>query len=61
MESHDTQHIPRGWQCPKCKSVYAPQVPMCEPCGDASVKRTASEPVSNRSAAKPPVFTRYRC
>lgn len=25
--------VPRGWQCPVCKRVYAPFMPMCSHCG----------------------------
>ena len=25
--------VPKGWQCPVCKRVYAPYMPMCSHCG----------------------------
>lgn len=25
--------VNQGWECPKCKSVYAPHVTKCEKCG----------------------------
>ena len=34
MEIGDcTRFIPRGWQCPVCGRVYAPDFPFCTSCG----------------------------
>lgn len=27
---------PQGWQCPICKRVYSPSMPMCFYCGNSS-------------------------
>lgn len=27
-------NVPQGWQCPVCKRVYSPTVPMCYYCGN---------------------------
>ena len=32
--------IQQGWQCPICKRVYAPFMPMCTYCGTESEKQT---------------------
>ena len=26
--------VPQGWQCPICKRVYSPSMPMCNYCGE---------------------------
>jgi len=31
-------HAEQGWQCPICKRVYAPSVPMCFYCGGGSTE-----------------------
>ena len=36
-------YIPKGWQCPVCKRVYSPSIPVCSYCGDA-VTKTNIEP-----------------
>jgi len=51
----------QGWQCPNCASVYAPQITECAACGEEAAARRPHEPVSNRSAARPPIYARYRC
>jgi len=33
-------HAEQGWQCPICKRVYAPSVPMCFYCGGGSGEAT---------------------
>lgn len=36
----------KGWQCPKCKSIWAPSVKKCESkaCVQASVQETSEAP-----------------
>ena len=29
---------PQGWQCPICKRVYSPTIPMCFTCGNEEIK-----------------------
>lgn len=46
--------IPRGWQCPVCKRVYAPSWPMCSYCGNQPVTYTnrmdtAGKPIKESS------------
>jgi len=31
----------QGWQCPICKRVYAPSVPMCFYCGNTRITTTS--------------------
>ena len=34
MEIGDcTRFVPKGWECPKCGRVYAPDWPFCTACG----------------------------
>jgi len=32
----------QGWQCPICKRVYAPSVPMCFYCGNTRITTTSN-------------------
>ena len=34
-------HAEQGWQCPICKRVYAPSVPMCFYCGNTRITTTS--------------------
>ena len=37
MMNYETHYVNQGWQCPICKTVYAPTTPMCFRCsGNAS-------------------------
>ena len=36
--------VEQGWQCPICKRVYAPSVPMCFYCGGDAKITTKVEP-----------------
>jgi len=36
--------VEQGWQCPICKRVYAPDVPMCFYCGSDVKTTTKIEP-----------------
>lgn len=38
---------PQGWECPKCRAVYAPFMPMCTRCSNPPA-RLASPATSPR-------------
>ena len=35
------EFVQQGWQCPICKRVYAPSVPMCFYCGNTRITTTS--------------------
>lgn len=35
-------HVPQGWECPKCKRVYSPATPMCYNCGGETTTTTSN-------------------
>lgn len=35
-------YIPKGWQCPVCKMVYAPDYPWCTFCGQETYITTSN-------------------
>jgi hypothetical protein len=38
----------KGWECPKCKAVYAPWVPSCGNCPDGGTYRSAGTATEER-------------
>src|SRR3990167_8161695 len=37
--------MPMGWQCPKCKKIYAPTVTQCYECNGTGLGPTFTDPV----------------
>jgi hypothetical protein len=37
--------VQQGWECPKCRRVYAPFVQACQTCGNLAVTIAPSTPV----------------
>jgi hypothetical protein len=43
-----TNFIPQGWECPKCKRVYSPTTTMCIACPQHTQSvTTTNTPISN--------------
>lgn len=51
--SHAPKPPQRGWECPKCGSVYAPWFPKCGKCGPPQTYTGWTPPIS-------PVPERFR-
>lgn len=43
-----TEYIPKGWVCPVCKRVYAPDWPFCTACGPESMGETSNMAYAKR-------------
>ena len=39
---YQTNFIPQGWECPKCKRVYSPTTSMCAHCPTQTMTGTTS-------------------
>jgi len=37
------EFVQQGWQCPICKRVYAPSIPMCFYCGNDLKNETSTD------------------
>ena len=37
------EFVQQGWQCPICKRVYAPSIPMCFYCGNNLKSKTSTD------------------
>ena len=37
------EFVQQGWQCPICKRVYAPSIPMCFYCGNNLKGKTSTD------------------
>jgi len=47
---------PQGWQCPCCKTIYAPSVTTCAPCSGAAPHIPIALPAAPGTEPLPPVW-----
>ena len=46
-------YVPQGWQCPKCKRIYSPELPTCIFCNNDRQKSADSEMPILRQVDRP--------